>query len=210
MTGLVLSLAALVGALVLTAGVGLPLLGRATKVRRWRTAQVDASGKSSFAANIGFDPLDLGEDPLVWPSEQPERRREIDIPRLEWPSVGWDDPYFGINKTFDPSQLAQAPPSTLRERQSAPRPQRRQRQQQPSSQGGAVRAAAQVASRAVEESFFEPARQVRESASKIPSQAEVKRLVEQHGLASAVQHIRDRTGWDFKRAAQFLAETMRQ
>ncbi len=206
MTGLVLSLAALVGALVITAGVGLPLLGRATKVRRWRSAKPELSAKSSFAMSVAFDPLDLGEYSLLWPSEYPERERKIDIPQLEWPSVGWDDPYFGINKTFDPAQLAQAPPSTLRERHSEPRPARRQRQ--PTSQGArAGQAAAQAASRAVEESFFEPARQV---SSKIPSQAEVKALVDQHGLAAAVQHIRDGTGWDFKRAAQFLAESMRQ
>jgi hypothetical protein len=43
----------------------------------------------------------------------------------------------------------------------------------------------------------------------VPKPAEIERLVAEHGLASAVQHIMARTGWDFRTAAQYLARARR-
>lgn len=35
---------------------------------------------------------------------------------------------------------------------------------------------------------------------------EILRMVNEHGLAASVQLVRDRTGWDFQRAAKYLAK----
>jgi hypothetical protein len=42
-----------------------------------------------------------------------------------------------------------------------------------------------------------------------PTQAQVLGWVDQLGLAGAVDQIRADTGWDFQRAAHFLANVMR-
>jgi len=46
-------------------------------------------------------------------------------------------------------------------------------------------------------------------ASGAPSAAEIGQLVKQLGLGGAVEEIRKRTGWDFRRSAQYLADTLR-
>lgn len=40
-----------------------------------------------------------------------------------------------------------------------------------------------------------------------PTRDEIERLVASEGLAGTVQHIMRRTGWDFRKAAQYLART---
>ncbi len=45
--------------------------------------------------------------------------------------------------------------------------------------------------------------------SGMPEADEIAVWVEKDGLAAAVENIRDRTGWDFQRAAKYLAEVLR-
>ena len=45
--------------------------------------------------------------------------------------------------------------------------------------------------------------------AKVPSQEEVVEMVQSLGFAAAVDEIRRRTGWDFKKAAHYLAQAIR-
>lgn len=45
--------------------------------------------------------------------------------------------------------------------------------------------------------------------SSAPPPDEIARMVQEHGLSGAVEQIRSRTGWDFRTAAQHLAQVLR-
>jgi len=210
---MILATAALVGSALVTLGIGIPV-SRVITARNWRSRHpADTPNRTSLlASGTSFEPLDLGEDPLSWPSEMVHTRPRVSLPVLPWPSETWDDEYFGAGRSYDPALMPQPV-------QTAP-PARR-----------ATKQPASVTSSAAEEAFFEqrqkPApRQVSrkpqktqpqrarsqpkpQSSGGVPSRAEVAQMVDQLGLAGAVQSIRSKTGWDFKKAAQYLAEAMR-
>lgn len=204
---LVVPLLVLFGSFVLVSAVGLTVLGKATEQRKWRVLS-DGSTKATFMGiAAGFDPLELDEFTMLWPSERPAARRRVVLPELPWPSETWDDEYFGSGRTVplpEPAQIRRPKP------QPTPPPRRRQARQAfppqraPKPQSQAFQRARQADARTTEETFFQG------GSSNLPDPAEIKAMVNQMGLAGAVQHIRKQTGWDFKRAAQHLAQVMNE
>ena len=78
----------------LVAVIGGPLVVRLSRPHLW------SSRPSSDLASLpvpescaGFTPMDLGPDPMQWPSETPWPNTALN--ELPWPSQTWDDPHFG-------------------------------------------------------------------------------------------------------------------
>ncbi len=95
MLHLVITLAAALFTLLLTASMLGPVALRFARPQIWsRTA--GASGANPHTHGVvqpSFEPLDLGPDPVRWPSENPWPATAR--PELPWPSTTWNDPHFG-------------------------------------------------------------------------------------------------------------------
>jgi hypothetical protein len=121
---------------------------------------------------------------MVWPSQL--ERRTPRLVAMEWPSQRWDDPQFGKFTGIGGG----ADMATQTTRSPAPKA-KKKKSKRTAAKPQAPRAPAGS------------------PAEDVPSAAEVAALVQSQGLAGAVQTIRKRTGWDFQRAAQYLARAMR-
>jgi len=150
-----------------------------------------------------FEPIDFGPMLMKWPSEM--GRVEKGVPEPDWPSQSWNDTHFGQwwrdrdGDAVSTSRRERAQPVTS-ERVATPRPakKRPQRQRQtPPPQ--AVRQQSRPA---------QP-RKSNTSPSGLPEPAVLKRMVDKNGLAHTVQFIMQKTGWDFRESAQFLAKIRR-
>lgn len=148
-----------------------------------------------FVGNSGpaFQPVDLGPVPLKWPSEQvwPPSR----LPTLPWPSETWTDDFFkgrqGAHKAAAPEPKAVTAPEPPAQ-ESAPKKKREeQKKKKPAPPTPPTPAIAPPAARGgVEDDLL-------------------LAWADEKGLASAVEMLRDRNGWEFQQAAQHLARLMR-
>jgi hypothetical protein len=96
---------AFAGAMLITAALGVPIAVSAAQPHRWRRpAARDRAGIRTMQQPhvVLFTPLDLGPDPVKWPSER-VFERDVNLPIPRWPSQGWDDEHFGQHwKKVDP------------------------------------------------------------------------------------------------------------
>ena len=197
----------LIAMLMLTMIIGTPIalaLARPTAFRR-RAPRTAEPTRVAYI-RTPFVPLELGQDTVKWPSEMPPRSVPRPVP--PWPSELWKDEYFGQNRKKLPeltSTSAQKtiPPTTKKKKAKKQQQPVQQKQQQPVQQ---PRAAVKQVKQTLEDAFFE---QDQGSARPrgAPSQQEIEALVGRLGLAGAVQEIMNRTGWDFRQAAHYLAKS---
>lgn len=259
-----------VGGLAVTVGVGTPVAVYLAQPHRWRSSpeRDPTPQRRRLEISTAFTPLDLGPDPVRWPSERAWATSPIADP--QWPSLSWEDEHFGshwrkhehkppadggfhtlaASGAHDetprraPSRPAvERPPSRpmpapsaaevesqrasaieqrRRQQQSATAEAARQKQQQIALEQARRNAAARAAQSAAPASKPAPApapanptaataapASSRASAEPM-SRAEVEDLMARVGLAGTVQAIMDRTGWDFRQAAQHLARVRQQ
>lgn len=170
-------------------GIGLLFVdpGGGGRIRRERTP-ASTHTAATDRAFVAFEPLDLGDAPLKWPSEQP--RPNTALPPLPWPSETWTDDFFGAGR------------AAAAERSIAARA---------AGDGAAEQAFFAAAPEAPPQAKPKKRRKAKAEAepAAAPEAAEVAGWVDEHGLAGAVERIRQRTGWDFQQAAHHLAEVMR-
>jgi hypothetical protein len=198
---------ALVGGLVVTGFLGLPIAAFLARPQEWLPGREEVAPNRvpSPVMRSAFEPLDLGPDLMRWPSEV---GRESTAPPLPaWPSASWDDPQFGA---FHRREEA-ASGEEIAKARAVPQPSERQ---------GLKRSVTERPK--VEEAFFEPEPPVQApeqierplekkpqggaSTGDLPSPAELEAMVGSIGLAGTVQEIMKRTNWDFRRAAHHLAK----
>ena len=202
---------------VVTAILGLAAIDPQGVHRRQADAQ-KAPPRMIAQGGPAFAPLDLGPVATAWPSQRPWPRSRL--PVQPWPSETWPDNFFGRKgnvfsspKTATAQEAAdewfrsdaEEPPVETAARQMRP----------PQSQAPAEPQLLQPKPQAQAKPKPKPKPQPKtppvpapEAGGAITPQ-EVVALVERHGLAGAVDEVRKRTGWDFQRAAQFLAQTLR-
>lgn len=254
-----IAIALAIGSLV--AVVGTPIAVRVARPKLWSRGHLphDHTGPAA-APPPSFQPLDLGPDPMRWPSENPWKKKGQK--ELPWPSQTWDDPHFGAHwrnhtdgdaadDAYERKQAARraavAEARRLEDQRSqqradsrpAPAPSGTRAQQQARKEMRALRERATQMTQQVQAQIGDPREQLREQAARaaqqarqaaeqevkrqvqqrapaasqamanVPSAAELEQLVAQVGLAGTVQKIMERTGWDFKTAAQHLARARR-
>ncbi len=187
----------------------------------------------------GFEPLDLGEDPMQWPSarEWPSSGKLSQ----EWPSRSWDDEHFGTHWERSTAtavedagfhamaqRRTEASPERVVRRESAraARSEAARREGEGSLRTGAAQSRDDARARAVSARTSgvrraEPAPRAAPPApsagpssaaaatvdAEAPSRAELEDRIARVGLAGTVEHIMKRTGWDFRKAAHYLAKT---
>ena len=173
------------GAFVATILLGVPFLSMVHRAPRFRRPpRADAAANAvAVDAPPAFAPLVMAPFALAWPSEMERPLRGI--PEPPWPSETWDDEYFGARARGDLAKARKAVADAEENRRRV------------TAENAASLRKADAADPSVPD---EPAL----------SQAEIAALVRDLGLAGAVEEIRDRTGWDFKTAAQFLANSLRK
>ncbi len=240
-----------------TMAAGIPLAVRLARVGFSDDEGMDGATRPSRTGgdSAGFAPLDLGPDPMLWPSSTPWPSSKLPVP--EWPSKSWNDEHFGRHWQHSHAfrEDAPAPPPSSgqegrqraqqeQERQRAQQEQQRQRaqhaqqqrahqqqqqalqqqqrvqqqalQQQQRAQKDAQRNAVEEEARRRDAARRElEQRQARrqqapqpaapQPQSQAPGREELLALVDNVGLAGTVQEIMKRTGWDFRKAAQYLA-----
>lgn len=202
------------GGFVTTLVVGAPFMRLLDEPTAWATGRrkPQASGRDRPSVTAGFVPLDLGEDPMQWPSERPWPPGLVSPP---WPSETWDDEHFGrhwreegrpaapVSAEADLAAMRTSPPrqersgTPARLRRSTPRP--RPAPPTPS------RASTPSTSRAPAPSPRTPEGPETRVTTTPPTREEIEKLIVELGLAGTVQNIMRRTGWDFRRAAHYLA-----
>ncbi len=228
-----------------TMAAGIPIairLARAGFDDAGTTESADFGAGRAASASAGFTSLDLGPDPVQWPSATPWPTSKLPVP--EWPSKSWDDEHFGSfwrdgASVAQPSSLPEqaarqeskklsdakrdrkinaerdherwvdqkdeprraAARQVLEQRQSA----REQRQQQAAHKQQRARQEEQRPRRQQQARTPKPAAPTAAPADGAPSRDELMTLVEEVGLAGTVQQIMKRTGWEFRKAAQYLA-----
>lgn len=206
---MVVEAALMLGGLVATVAIGGPMAARMARPHLFKSAaRRDATGRERATHQPAFTPMDLGPDPMKWPSARPWGEDRA-TPSQEWPSKSWDDEHYGAHwRDGSYSDPDDAGFHVMADRRSPRRPGRRSRvatKAVPAQAETPVAAPAPVESVApnttvAPASTTLPARQP-------PGQAEIEALISQLGLAGTVQVIMQRTGWDFRKAAHFLAKT---
>lgn len=190
--GAVVTLATTILVAAAVIAFGTPIAARLARPPRWRKTLAPATRVREVQAGAGFQPLDLGPDPIRWPSETPWKFSGRD--ELPWPSQTWDDPHFG--KHARDSRAATA--ARVDAEAATPAPSEPRRAPRPS--------------RPVEASLRDFMASIPDDEAvdvDIPSPEELDALAASLGLAGTVQEIMKRTGWDFKTAAQHLAKSRR-
>lgn len=212
---------------------GAMLVAIQPKQRRWRGyAPLDKNAQGAARSfPPAFEPLHMEPFTLQWPSEV--ERPSTEIQELPWPSETWDDPYFGARARDDVQRIAKTAAAIdakrARSAQEANRL-RHQADQEAASRNAAIHKAqpqqAQSHHKAKRSKHQQPAAQAQpqpkrpqpkqqpqqptpSGSGSPPSAAEIGELVKKLGLGGAVEEIRKRTGWDFRRSAQYLADTLR-
>lgn len=260
-----LTVVTFVAGLVATVALGAPLVSRVASPqawRGWRKGQPsDAVAPVKHKVIRAFQPLDLGPDPMVWPSERPWEPSRL--AEAEWPSRAWNDEHFGahwrkegaaapvrerltdgwfegadeavqagkraVGRVKDSAQekakaamdeVARAQALAAQTARKAASAAQQAAKVAESKAPKAVKAAARKAEEAARkvESGAKKAQHVAEGAAEAvqmarsaldgrpPSREEIQKLVDEFGLAGAVKQIMDRTGWDFRAAAQYLSQ----
>jgi hypothetical protein len=188
------------------AGMGMLVVDPGGSVRRIRGASQAVPPKELLGmTGPAFEPLQLAEPALRWPSQSPWPKTRL--PKQPWPSETWEGDFFGRKGgAFEslPSRADEGSdwPDRPVEPEPAPQPQRQQPQQR-------KKAEKPERPKKPQQRAPEPAKAAPVTAAE-PTPEEVLTWVRQLGLAGAVEKVRERTGWDFQSAAQFLAATMRQ
>lgn len=213
----------IIGGAAATALVGIPIAVRLARPPGFgRYAPLDAAAnRTPHHTTAGFVPLDLGPDPMRWPSEN--QREETGVPERLWPSQTWDDEHFGAfwrrGGAPPPSSPAER---DYQERQAERRLASQQRLQaerrpQPSprpSPSPSPRATPQPPPaeepRRVRQATPRPEVRENQPPPAAPSAREIERMVASLGLAGTVQEIMQRTGWDFRQSAHYLARVRQQ
>lgn len=266
------SISLFLAGLLATVALGAPVVSRLSAPsawKSWRKGPSDAIAPQKHHVIRVFQPLDLGPDPMHWPSEHPWEASRIK--EAEWPSKGWNDEHFGAHWRregphrpqhdrvtegwFDEAaeQVKEAARAAVATGKAAVASGRAAKESQAmmaatarqlaaaqqAAQETARRAAAvaekaakvtagpQVAQKAAKKAQ-QVAQQVEGAAKKAqagvaaaqkvaktaqqaldgkaPTREEIQQLVDDFGLAGAVKQIMDRTGWDFRAAAQYLSQ----
>ena len=186
------------GALVPTLLVGVPLALAWSKRGSLRPHPSRDRHVSRAKVEVApaFAPLDLGPDPVRWPSERAWPVSTLRTP--DWPSASWNDEHFGKAAKKHASPPAEPAPPAPEPRRTLRRPAKR-----PASELVAyepVPPPAPVLVHEIGTALGLPNLQA-------PDREEIEHLIQEVGLAGTVQRIIDRTGWDFRKAAQHLART---
>ena len=166
-----------------------------------------ATSRVNVPTAPAFLPLDLGEAPMKWPSQNPHPRKAL--PALPWPSETWTDDYFGRKggQTARGNQPALAAATTATEdawlngTAAVEPPPQPKKVKPPVSKPAAPKAAKQKAG---------VARPPPTSSPGGLSEADIIAIVEREGLAAAVEKVRGQNGWDFQQAATHIAQVLRQ
>jgi hypothetical protein len=93
---MVLELAMFVGGLAGVVAVGTPVVAALGRPQRWAwssSAPVESGGPRRSGHTTVFTPLDLGPDPIRWPSQREWPSSAVSQPT--WPSQNWNDEHFG-------------------------------------------------------------------------------------------------------------------
>ncbi|MEN0064502.1 MAG: hypothetical protein AAGA48_20305 [Myxococcota bacterium] len=196
------------GGFVGTIVIGAPFTRALAEPAAWRSRDRKDRGPSRDrpSVTVGFTPLDLGEDPMSWPSERPWPPGLKSPP---WPSQTWDDEHFGSfwrGENAPPADTAEpapprraSPPRVRRTREATPpRKLRRATTRPEDSPPEPVAHRAPSPSPRTSEPPALPA-------VTPPPRVELEQLIATIGLAGTVQSIMQRTGWDFRKAAHYLA-----
>lgn len=200
---MVMEVALFLGGLVATVAVGGPLAAKLARPHLFRKR----SPRDSFnqwdrtAQQPAFTPMDLGPDPMQWPSS---KEWSTDARKQEWPSKSWDDEHYGAHwRSGTTPEVEDGGFHVMAARRgpATPEPIARSRPKAASSPGTAPAVAdhAPGEPNSGVESVTLPARRA-------PTSNEIEELVSQMGLAGTVQVIMQRTGWDFRKAAHYLAK----
>lgn len=222
-----------ISGLIVTVSIGAPLAASLARVHEFkRTVNPELeSSRERRVHTSAFTPLDLGPDLIEWPSQRPSTERAFRD--QEWPSRGWDDEHFGSHwrdgrmvevadlgfhamagRRYDDSvgedEAIQRNEEAARQRrqQAAERQQRQRARSKPRSAPKPHRSSPRAAGRAEPQARrAERAEAASQAlARQPPSRAELEALIVDVGLAGTVQAIMERTGWDFRKAAHYLAQ----
>ena len=209
--------------------VGLPIVDLIAKLRPGRAQRAPSTAPTVEAALMGpaFTPLVMADNGQRWPSEVPHRNTSMDL--LPWPSETWkDNPFPASARIREASETARearrvdvasrATPAPQRGR-PATRPGRKRAQQR--NEATAPVQTAPVVSTTPAPAQSAPQPRVVTQPSPVPvmraedqvtiTTAEILQIANDpsRGLASAVEHVRGKTGWSFQRAAQHVAMALR-
>jgi hypothetical protein len=190
------------GALVPTVLVGVPVALAMSRPGALRAHAARGSHVPRTKVDVAraYEPLDLGPDPVHWPSERAWPSSTFRSP--DWPSASWNDEHFGMRAKKAAAAAATAAAA------SAPPPEESRRNLRKTSRAPKTELVA-----------FEPVPPpapilVNEIGSapglpnlQAPDRDEIEQLIQDLGLAGTVQRIIERTGWDFRKAAQHLARS---
>ncbi|MCA9494695.1 MAG: hypothetical protein KC621_32425 [Myxococcales bacterium] len=84
--------------LTLTVVLGAPVASRLARPNSWswlKPPSAQVPDRPKIETPRAFSPLDLGPDPMRWPSQRPWAASPI--PEPQWPSQSWDDEHFGAH-----------------------------------------------------------------------------------------------------------------
>ena len=228
--------ALVIGGLVTTLAIGAPIASSMVRPHMFRRpARRDAFDSRDRAPHTTvFEPLDLGEDPMEWPSQRGWASSEGR--GLRWPSQGWDDEHFGSHwrdgtmvevsdlgfhamaqRRYDASVGDEE--VVKRNEAAALRRQRAPAQGRTLAQDRGPRAANAHAGQRTPSGVRRPRTESAPAprspkpqekpetlpVRQAPSPAELEAAIAKVGLAGTVQLIMERTGWDFRKAAHYLA-----
>ena len=188
----------LIATLLLTVLVGTPFalaMARPASFRHRAARTADAT-RSSYS-RVAFVPLDLGEDKIKWPSEMAPRTAPRAVP--PWPSELWNDEYFGQNR----KKLPELTGPTAKK--AAPAKAKKKTAKKAKPQVQKKKAQKKKVQPSAEDAFF--TQNTKPQPQGAPNRQEIEALVGRLGLAGAVQEIMNRTGWDFRQAAHYLAKS---
>jgi hypothetical protein len=188
----------------------LPWADRLTQRRRWASDGLAAGVKASHDHGPpAFQPLDLGEDPMKWPSEviRPDTAQKI----MPWPSETWDDPHFGrhAQRAQVATDAASAFEEARVEEKATRQRERDERDERASTAPGPARPVKKPRRPKPQVPTANPFAGAAAATREVFTPAQLERLVASQGLAGAVQTIMAQTGWDFRKAAQYLANHRR-
>jgi hypothetical protein len=199
-----------IGAFLAALLMGAAVLGALGSHKRWR-AYANADSQSlieQLDLPPAFEPLEMEPFTLMWPSEIDRPRTAL--PEPPWPSETWDDEYFGAQARGDLRKAAMARQlADARRAEAVKRDTDARRQSGKKKKKHKAKKQQQTQREAREQQSREVLQQTPSQGSQGPTQEQVAQMVKKYGLAGAVEHIRDQTGWDFRTAAQYLANTLR-
>ncbi|HHO53007.1 MAG TPA: hypothetical protein ENK18_19550 [Deltaproteobacteria bacterium] len=209
-------------------------LARVHEFRRTVNPNLD-SERERPVHNAAFVPLDLGPDLVPWPSQRPSSERTFrsqDWPSQAWDDTHFgshwrdgrvievDDLGFHAmsgrryDDSIDESEAVQHNEVvSRRRREQAIERHTQQQRSRPGAQPKQADKPRRAPPRAAARRNDPPERQVERVeqpraalARQPPSRAEIEAMIVDVGLAGTVQAIMERTGWDFRKAAHYLAQ----